>query len=144
MAKRVPKASKRRLVFLTPLILFVVIYFLFTVCYYGVSLISLKNEHTNLSNDLVNLQAEEKKLKNEIEKLKDPDYLARYAREHFLYSKDGEYIIRLEKDLDAPEKEKGIFTLIEDYVVYIIGGLSILIILFIILIFKRNKRKARN
>ena len=144
MAKRVPKASKRRLVFLTPLILFVLFYFLFTVCYYGINLISLKKEHTNLSNDLIKLQAEEKKIKNEIEKLRDPDYLARYAREHFLYSKDGEYIIRLEKENNIQEKEEGVFTFNEDYVVYIIGGLSIFIILFIILIFKRNKRKARN
>ena len=31
----------------------------------------------------------------EVEKLKDPDYVARYAREQFLYSKDGEFNIRI-------------------------------------------------
>ena len=33
--------------------------------------------------------------KKEIEKLKEPDYIARYAREKYLYSKDGEIIIRI-------------------------------------------------
>ena len=30
-----------------------------------------------------------------VAKLQDPDYVARYAREKYLYSKDGEIIIRI-------------------------------------------------
>jgi cell division protein DivIC len=37
----------------------------------------------------------EEELKDEINKLKDPEYMARYAREKYLYSKDGELIIRI-------------------------------------------------
>ena len=142
MAKRVPKASKRRLVFLTPFILLITVYFLFTVGYYGFKLISLKNEQIHLSNNLMHLQAEEKDLKNEIQKLKDPDYLARYAREHFLYSKDGEYIIRFDKNDDVASQNFQIFDWIEENFWYIISGFSLIICLFIGFIFKKNHQKS--
>ena len=35
---------------------------------------------------------------SDIKKLKDPEYVARYAREKYMYSKDGELIIRLPDD----------------------------------------------
>ena len=41
---------------------------------------------------------EEDKLNSDIKKLKDPEYVARYAREKYMYSKDGELIIRLPDD----------------------------------------------
>ena len=143
MAKRVPKASKHRLVFLTPFIVFVTIYFLVTVGYYGFKLISLKNEQIKLSNDLVELQSQEQDLKNEIQKLRDPEYLARYAREHFLYSKDGEYIIRLEKDVPPATENINLFSWLEKYFGIVITVLAIIILTFIMLVFKRNKKSSR-
>ena len=41
------------------------------------------------------LKEEEEKLKGTVTKLQDPDYVARYAREKYLFSKDGEIIIRI-------------------------------------------------
>ncbi len=38
---------------------------------------------------------EEASLNVEVSKLQDPDYIARYAREKYLYTKDGEYVIKL-------------------------------------------------
>ena len=35
-------------------------------------------------------------LKSEINKLQDKEYVARYAREKLLYSKDGEIIIKMD------------------------------------------------
>ena len=37
----------------------------------------------------------EASLNSEVVKLHDPDYVARYAREKFLYTKDGERILRI-------------------------------------------------
>lgn len=55
-----------------------------------------KNEEAKfLQVEMARLADEEVHLKNEVEKLNDPDYVARYARERFLYSKDGEFTIRL-------------------------------------------------
>ena len=41
------------------------------------------------------LLEQEASLRSEVSKLQDPDYIARYAREKYLYSKDGEIIIRI-------------------------------------------------
>jgi cell division protein FtsB len=35
-------------------------------------------------------------LKEEINRLQDPEYMAKYAREKYLYSKNGEIIIKIE------------------------------------------------
>lgn len=56
----------------------------------------LKNKEKEFyTQELSKLKEEEKYLNMEVEKLKDPDYVARYAREQFLYSKDGEFNIRI-------------------------------------------------
>lgn len=52
-------------------------------------------EASILENRIVALQEEEDNLNNEIKKLQDSDYLARYAREKYFYSKNGELIIRI-------------------------------------------------
>ena len=52
-----------------------------------------------IENDLYALLKEEEKiLESDIQKLEDPSYVARYAREKYLYSKDGEIIIRMPDD----------------------------------------------
>ena len=52
-------------------------------------------EAHELEEKMLALKETEKDLSNEILKLQDPDYLARYAREKYFYSKEGELIIRL-------------------------------------------------
>lgn len=55
----------------------------------------MKEEKDFLKSQLVKLEEEEKVLESDIQKLADPAYVARYAREKYLYSKDGELIIRI-------------------------------------------------
>ena len=45
---------------------------------------------------LEELKEEEKILSDDVEKLKNPEYAARYAREKYLYSKNGEKIIKID------------------------------------------------
>lgn len=131
MAKRVPKQTKRRLAILGPISLFIIVYFLINVVTYSYRLVSLYNEEQELKEKLVSLQAEESNLKIEIQKLKDPDYLARYARENYLYSKDGEYIIKIEeKDSEAEEQDK--LNKYYDYIIYGAGGILLLVFGYII------------
>ena len=137
MAKRVPKASKRRLVVLGPIALIAILYFLFTLGMYGYKIISLSKAEHELKEKLIALQAEEQELKIEIQKLKDPDYLARYARENYLYSKDGEYIIKIEKPKEEQEEEKNY----DKYYEYIIYGAGIIISLVFIYIVIRSRKK---
>ena len=59
------------------------------------------NEASKLEVQLADLKDNEEKLESEINRLQDPEYLARYAREKYFYSKENELIIRI------PEKEDG-------------------------------------
>ena len=136
MVKRVPKASKRRLTILGPLSLLIIVYFLFTIGIYSYRLINLSIEEKGLKEKLVSLQAEEESLKIEIQKLKDPDYLARYARENYLYSKDGEYIIKLEEKEELNEEKN-----FDKYYEYIIYGAGIVIVIVFIYVIRKSIKK---
>ena len=58
----------------------------------------IKNEKQALNVKLSDLKDEEEALNSDIKKLNDPDYVARYAREKYLYSKNDELIIRIPDD----------------------------------------------
>lgn len=53
-----------------------------------------KQEIAILQNSYEDLLDTEEALKAEVQKLQNPDYVERYAKEKFLYTKDGEIIIR--------------------------------------------------
>lgn len=61
-------------------------------------MMEINKEKRVLENQLVNLHNKEIELNSDIKKLKDPEYVARYAREKYMYSKDGELIIILPDD----------------------------------------------
>ena len=56
----------------------------------------MKKEKENLQEKLVSLQEEQEILETDILRLEDPDYIAKYVREKYFYSKDGELILRLD------------------------------------------------
>lgn len=55
----------------------------------------IQSEKKELEDKLAELKEEEEVLNSDIKKLEDPDYIARYAREKYMYSKEGEIIFRL-------------------------------------------------
>ena len=55
-----------------------------------------KLEKKELLNKLENLKEEQKILSDDVEKLKNPEYAAIYARDKYLYSKDGEKILKID------------------------------------------------
>ncbi|MBO4245701.1 MAG: septum formation initiator family protein [Bacilli bacterium] len=57
-------------------------------------IISNRSKAKQLDTEYQELLREEEKLNSEVNKLSDPDYVARYAREKFLYSLPDEIIIR--------------------------------------------------
>lgn len=74
----------------------------FTICFVLISIYKVINqivdkyhEADELEKRIIALNEEEKELNDEINKLQDKDYLARYAREKYFYSKNGELIIRI-------------------------------------------------
>lgn len=70
----------------------------FTIGRYWVEIYDKYQENKNLEKELLELKDKEAKLRLDAERLQDPDYIARYAREKYLYSKDGEYIIKIPED----------------------------------------------
>ena len=98
--KKTKKANKqplRLLVFGTFSIalIFVVLGYVVNITLEITSKYKEKNE---LNDELEKLKEQEQVLSIDVEKLKDPEYVARYLREKFLYSKDGEYIIKIPDD----------------------------------------------
>ena len=53
------------------------------------------DEIQELEKELTALKEKEEELQVDANKLQNPDYVARYAREKYLYSKDGEYILQI-------------------------------------------------
>ena len=60
-----------------------------------ISIVSNKTEIQNLNNYYDELLAEEESLNSEVTKLHDSEYVARYAREKYMYSLPGEFIIKM-------------------------------------------------
>lgn len=134
MKKKVSKASKRRLMIFGILSIIAIVYFFVTLFGYTYSYISLKKEENNLKNQLVSLQDKKANLKIEIQKLNDPEYVARYAKENYLYSADGEYVLKIDT---AEDTEDNVVT-DNNNVYYIIG---IILFLICLLIFRRKKKE---
>ncbi len=98
MAKKKKNKTKRRmLVFGSGSILLLAVIFTWIGSYWA-QIIDKYNEKNNLNESLVTLKENEEKLKVDVGKLEDPDYVARYAREKYMYSKDGEFIIRMPEE----------------------------------------------
>lgn len=99
MAKKSSRKLKRkrvkRIILVTLLCLGINAYVLYSVGSILKDVHTMKNEDKELNVKLDNLKDEEEVLKSEVKKLKDPVYVAKYAREKFLYSGDNEYIIRM-------------------------------------------------
>lgn len=127
--KKKKKASENRLVIFGTISIMVIMFFVYSLFSYIIEVKNLNEEQKRLENDLLLLKKEESNLKNEIEKLKDPDYLARFARENYMYSKDGEYIIKVS------EKDKEDTIKIEDNSKNYLGIIIITSIALIALIF---------
>lgn len=131
MKKRKKKASGNRLLVFGTISIFIIVSFIYSLFSYIIEVKNLNQEQIELDNNLLLLKEVEENLKIEIEKLKDPDYLARYARENYMYSKDGEYIIkvsekeRIETDLNENSNKKNYF------VVAIIISFVAFLILFV-------------
>lgn len=136
--KKVPKKAKRRLVVFGPIAIFIIVYCAFTLVTTTLDLYKLKHEEAELSDKLNTLKTDASDLKTEITKLQDKDYVARYARENYLYTKNGEYVIKTEEKTKEETKET---KKDERYVIYACAAATIIIILFIIIIHHRRKKK---
>ena len=93
---RKTKKEKKRLIAISLIIVGLIASLDSSVSKDWVSILANKKEIAELSNKYENLLSEEEKLKSEVTKLQDNDYVARVAKEKYLYSAQGETIIRMD------------------------------------------------
>ncbi len=89
--------DKRRLTLLVLVFLPLLIYFVSNMFSYWIQIFKNIEDKKRLDVEYNEVLSKEEKLKMEITKLQDPEYVARYAREKYLFSKDGEIIIKLDE-----------------------------------------------
>ena len=95
MKKKGLRRAKKRLLLLIVVFLVLLASVSFNLFKVWLQVIDNNNSIANLTSKYDKLMEEEKQLKSDVNKLQDPDYVARYAREKYLYTKDGELIIKM-------------------------------------------------
>ena len=139
MARKTTKQIKRRLVITVPVTLVIMIFSLYTAIIEFNKVKSYKDENKKLVEQLENLKKEAESLNIEITKLSSPDYIARYAREKYLYSKDGEKVVIVDvikKEQKAEEKDDTL-----DSLKYMTIGTGIILVIVVIGIIKMKDKK---
>lgn len=94
MKRRVTKKDKRRIMLISILLIGCIGILINSVYKDWVVIFQNQKETIALNNKYEALLQEEEELKSEVKKLQDPEYVARYARETYLYSLPGEIIIK--------------------------------------------------
>ena len=95
MAKRTKKDKRR--VLLGLLVISIMLSYLTVFIYnYWNQILTNEKEKTKLMNEYEALLKAEDELNSEITKMQDPEYIAKYAREKYGYSKNDEVIIKVE------------------------------------------------
>ena len=94
MKKGVTKKEKRRLTIIILTFIFIITFMCINIFPDWLKIMANKKELTILETSYKELLDNEEALKAEVQKLQNPEYLERYAKEKFLYTKDREIIIR--------------------------------------------------
>ena len=92
------KKLRARLILFSPCCIFVIAAVGILIGNYWVQIAEKYKEKEALQLKMLSLREKEEELKVDVEKLEDPDYVARYAREKYMYSKEGEIILRIPED----------------------------------------------
>lgn len=98
--KKVNKGAKRRLLLLFSIFVLLVGYMSYSTITYWKQILQNKKDTKELEKKYSKLVSNKEILEKDLVKLQDPDYVAKYAREKYLYSKEGELIIKIIDDND--------------------------------------------
>lgn len=104
---KLSKKGKRRILVFGSASVCLILFLLITIGNVWAQIFQKYYEKNFYEDQLEELKDEEDQLKVDVEKMQDDDYVARYAREKYLYSKDGEFIIQIpDEDNNKTEEEK--------------------------------------
>ena len=96
MESKLSRKERRRIILTSILCFFVICLSVISSLNNLVKIREKKQEKKELTKQLQELKDEETTLSDDVEKLKNPEYAARYAREKYLYSKNGEKILKID------------------------------------------------
>ncbi len=94
--KKTSKQDKRRIMLLIVVFIPLLTVFVSNMFHYWSNIYSNIKEKKELEKKYASILEKEELLESEINKLQDEEYIARYAREKYLYSKDGEIILKID------------------------------------------------
>lgn len=95
MKGKVTKKVKRRLFFQVTFLFALIFALVFSVFSDFTKIVQNKKRINELTANYTSLLEKEESLNSEVNKLQDDDYVARYAREKYMYSLPDEVIIRI-------------------------------------------------
>ena len=90
------RKEKKRLITISLIIMFMLVSLVTSVASDWTKILENKSKIESLNVKYNTLLSDEEKLVSEVTKLQDTDYIARYAKEKYMYSADGETIIRMD------------------------------------------------
>ncbi len=96
MTKRKTRKECKRLVFISVTIVMLLISLVGTLYTDFMRIMENKKNTALLTLEYENLLDEQEILSSEVTKMQDPEYIARYAKEKYLYSSEDEIIIRID------------------------------------------------
>ena len=106
MNKKRKKKKKLGPFLLLSLSFVIIVFTTFTIFKYWTEIYNKYQEKGELKKELASLKDKEEELKVDVNKLQDSDYIARYAREKYYYSKDGELILKIPEDDEEESDSK--------------------------------------
>lgn len=92
------KKEKKRLFAISTMIVVLLVMLINSVASDWSEIMDNNHQIKQLTDEYNDLMAEEEKLQSDVTKLQDSDYIARYAKEKYLYSQEGDTIIRMDGD----------------------------------------------
>lgn len=132
--KRISKSRQRRLLVMGTASIIAFVFLCVNIFNYSYKIVKLTKKQNELTQELDLLKIEKERLDVEIQKLQNEQYISEYIRKNYLYSKNGEYVIRIQEDNKELEKAVEEINKINDSKKYILAlsiGASVLLILFI-------------
>ena len=94
LSRKVSKQAKRRLTLFVLVFIFIITFMCVSIFPDWLKIMANNRELALLEDSYKELLDNEEALKAEVQKLQNPEYVERYAKEKYLYTKDGELIIR--------------------------------------------------
>lgn len=95
MGRKYGVKTKSRMIIIFLVFLVVICTLSYTLFLNVKQIVVLEKEMDKLTSEKNSLELEEVVIKEDINRLEDPVYIARFAREKYYYSKEGEIILRI-------------------------------------------------